>query len=104
MSFGIPLELCVRNAALDSGIPLILWLCVKAVEKNGLQKEGLYRISGRQTDVFDLKMNLETDAYKVCLDDHDIPVVAAIVKMYLRELPEPLFMFSYKSRQEYSGF
>ncbi|KAJ3055978.1 hypothetical protein HK097_008587 [Rhizophlyctis rosea] len=104
MSFGVPLETSLRHKTIDS-IPAILHKCITAVEKRGLDREGIYRIPGKQTDILQLKHQLEADVDRVDLDREegwDINVVAALVKMFLRELPVALFPVAPKERREYS--
>ena len=61
----------------------------------GLEKEGIYRVSGKHTDVVELKQLLERDVGQVNLLEErwDLHVIAATVKLYLRTLPIPLFPF-----------
>lgn len=70
----------------------------------GLDKEGIYRVSGKHTDVSELKLRVEKDVHSVNLEDDtwDIHVVAGLVKMYLRHLPMPVFPFPAKERLEYA--
>ncbi|KAJ3044269.1 hypothetical protein HDV00_002589 [Rhizophlyctis rosea] len=103
MTFGLPLEMVMRDRCIDD-IPLVLYKCVSAVERRGITREGIYRISGKQTEITSLKHQLETDVGSVNLEDEtwDVHVVGSLVKMFLRELPTPLLPFSPKERAEYS--
>ncbi|KAJ3278824.1 hypothetical protein HK104_001997, partial [Borealophlyctis nickersoniae] len=105
MAFGVPLDMTVRGPTVDE-VPLVLYKLTKDVEARGLNREGIYRVPGKQTDVFDLRALLEKDVHAVPLPDTedrwDVNVSAALVKMYLRELPAPLFAFPAKERAEYS--
>lgn len=78
--------------------------CIQAVERmGGLQKEGIYRISGRQTAVNALKLDFEKDELRVDIDQYDIFTIASVLKMYLRELEYPLITMSLKQQSEYTG-
>ncbi|KAI8916246.1 hypothetical protein EDD86DRAFT_198113 [Gorgonomyces haynaldii] len=103
MSYGIQLTHCIMGTG--QNIPIILQKLVKAIEERGLTREGIYRVSGRVSEVQELKLRLETDADAVDLMDEavDINCVAALVKLYFRELPNPLFLMAPKTRQEYSS-
>ncbi|KNC95788.1 uncharacterized protein SPPG_08781 [Spizellomyces punctatus DAOM BR117] len=103
MVFGVPLETLLR-AHPGSGIPAVLYKCVRAVEARGLDKEGIYRVSGKHSDVLELKLRVEKDVHSVNLEDEswDVHVIAGLVKMYLRQLPVPVFPFPAKERTEYS--
>lgn len=85
-------------------VPLLVEQCIQAVERmGGLQKEGIYRISGRQTAVNTLKLEFEKDEQKVDIDQYDIFTIASVLKVYLRELEEPLLAMSPKQQAEYTG-
>nr|KAJ3422325.1 hypothetical protein HK105_000232 [Polyrhizophydium stewartii] len=101
--FGVPLETVVKSYP-DTGVPLVLARCLEAVEARGLDREGLYRISGKVTETNELRVLLETDANAVNLMDeqHDINAIASLVKQFFRELPQPVFYFPARDRAEYS--
>lgn len=69
----------------------------------GLQKEGIYRLSGRQLNVEQLKHNFELDEMKASLDGFDVVTIATVMKTYLRELKRPLFDFNVQSRASYNS-
>ncbi|KAJ3051775.1 hypothetical protein HK097_007216, partial [Rhizophlyctis rosea] len=67
-------------------LPAILNECVTVVEKRGLQLNGIYRLSGKETDILQLKHQLEADADTVDWEREDkwqIKAVAARVKNFL---------------------
>ncbi|KAI8336527.1 hypothetical protein BC941DRAFT_502772 [Chlamydoabsidia padenii] len=85
-------------------VPLIVTKCISAVEQmGGLQKEGIYRISGRQTNVDMLKMEFEKNE-EVCQPQthYDVFTIASVLKIYLRELVIPLVPYSVSDRLTYS--
>lgn len=86
-------------------VPVIVEKCIDAIEAmGGLQKEGIYRVSGRQTNIEQLKHQFELDEDKVVLDSkYDVFTIATILKMYIRELKRPLFDFNVQSRLTYSS-
>ncbi|KAF8934749.1 hypothetical protein BGZ58_005461 [Dissophora ornata] len=73
----------------------------------GLRREGIYRVSGRHALIMSLKKQFEINEEAVDLTDpsfsEDAASIAAVLKIYLRELPEPLFPFSLNERIAYSG-
>lgn len=84
-------------------VPIIVERCTQAVESmGGLEKEGIYRISGRQSNINALKIEFEKDE-NVNLDSIDVFTIASVLKVYLRELEEPLFPLSMTYRAEYSS-
>ncbi|XP_034543130.1 rho GTPase-activating protein 15 isoform X1 [Notolabrus celidotus] len=111
--FGCRLEmLCERE---KSTVPRFVRLCTAAVEKRGLETDGIYRVSGNlaviqklrfmvnheravTTDgrymfpaelVQEEKLNLEES------DWEDIHVITGALKLFFRELPEPLVPFGF---------
>ncbi|KAI0048722.1 RhoGAP-domain-containing protein [Auriscalpium vulgare] len=91
-TFGVALgEQMQRD---NAEIPPIMVKCCEAIEKYGLYSVGIYRISGTMSKVAKLKERLEKDLDSVNLDADewatDINNVTSVLKLWLRELPEPL--------------
>lgn len=85
-------------------VPLIVVKCCEAIENmGGLQKEGIYRISGRQANVEQLKHQFELDEEAITLDGYDVFTIATALKLFLRELKYPLFDFVAQSRATYNS-
>ncbi|CEG69519.1 hypothetical protein RMATCC62417_05580 [Rhizopus microsporus] len=86
-------------------VPLIVTKCIERVELlGGLEKEGIYRVSGRQSNIDLLKSEFEKDEELVELVDskYDVFTIASVLKLYLRELKDPLFDFPMNDRVTYS--
>ncbi|SAM05181.1 hypothetical protein [Absidia glauca] len=85
-------------------VPLIVSKCIDAIEQmGGLQKEGIYRISGRQTNVDMLKTEFEKNEESCQPQAHyDVFTIASVLKIYLRELVVPLVPYSVSDRLIYS--
>ncbi|KAG0205566.1 hypothetical protein BGX28_002818 [Mortierella sp. GBA30] len=88
-------------------IPLVIVKCSEAIDRSGLRREGIYRVSGRHAQIMNLKRQFDLNEEAVDLTDptfsEDCASIAAVLKIYLRELPEPLFPFSLNERIAYSG-
>ncbi|KAG9325456.1 hypothetical protein KVV02_004769 [Mortierella alpina] len=88
-------------------IPLVIVKCSEAIDRAGLCREGIYRVSGRHAQIMNLKRQFEANEEAVDLTDpsfsEDCASIAAVLKIYLRELPEPLFPFSLNERIAYSA-
>ncbi|KAI8328001.1 hypothetical protein BC941DRAFT_445931 [Chlamydoabsidia padenii] len=87
--------------------PLILSRCIEAVEKlGGLEKEGIYRVSGKKTSIEKIKQSFERDEEAALFGQNDIPeevyCIASVIKIFLRELAAPLFPFNLADRITYS--
>lgn len=72
--------------------PFILEATTKDLMERGIEQEGIFRISGNSREVNDLKARIE-NGHDVVLSDYSPHAVACLLKMWLRELPEPLLTF-----------
>ncbi|KAI0730966.1 GTPase activating protein [Earliella scabrosa] len=95
-TFGVGLaEQMTRD---DVDVPPIVVKCCEAIEKYGLDQQGIYRIGGTHSKVMKLKERLDRDLDSVNLDadewSSDISNVTSVLKLWLRELPDPLFTMS----------
>ncbi|CAH6785886.1 Abr [Phodopus roborovskii] len=75
-----------------SKVPYIVRQCIEEVEKRGIEEVGIYRISGVATDIQALKAVFDANNKDILLmlSDMDINAIAGTLKLYFRELPEPL--------------
>ncbi|XP_035270359.1 rho GTPase-activating protein 12b isoform X6 [Anguilla anguilla] len=91
--FGCSLtSLCQRE---NCSVPNFVRKCIDHVENTGLSVDGLYRVSGNLAVIQKLRFAVNHDE-KVNLDDskwEDIHVTTGALKMFFRELPEPLFTY-----------
>ncbi|XP_056463966.1 rho GTPase-activating protein 12-like [Gadus chalcogrammus] len=91
--FGCSLSsLCQRESG---SVPQFVTMCIDHVENTGLDVDGLYRVSGNLAVIQKLRFAVNHDE-KVELDDikwEDIHVTTGALKMFFRELPEPLFTY-----------
>ncbi|KAM3862086.1 rho GTPase-activating protein 15 [Diretmus argenteus] len=88
------LTLCEREG---TTVPKFVKLCVEAVEKRGLEADGLYRVSGNLATIQKLRFIVDQEE-ELNLDGsqwEDVHVVTGALKMFFRELPEPLFPFRF---------
>ncbi|KAF5899160.1 rho GTPase-activating protein 15-like, partial [Clarias magur] len=88
------LTLCQREG---TTIPKFVQLCVKEVEKRGLEADGIYRVSGNLATIQKLRFLVDQEE-ELNLGDsqwEDIHVITGALKMFFRELPEPLFPFRF---------
>ncbi|TRY97381.1 hypothetical protein DNTS_032898 [Danionella cerebrum] len=91
--FGCALELlCERE---KSSVPQFVRRCTEAVERRGLESDGIYRVSGNLAVVQKLRFavnheHLDLDAPQW----EDIHVISGALKLFFRELPNPLIPFN----------
>jgi len=88
----------------ENDVPKIIKICIDEVDRRGLDAEGIYRVSGRHANVHELQHKLERseEAFSFNSYTDDIYSVASFLKLYLRELPEPLFKFPLQDRIQHS--
>lgn len=87
-------------------VPLLVIKCVEAVERmGGLKREGIYRISGRQSNIEKLRQAFEKDEEATVLNEstYDVFTIANVMKQFLRELDTPLFPLSMDDRIYHSS-
>uniref|UniRef100_A0A672R3D9 Rho GTPase-activating protein 12-like n=1 Tax=Sinocyclocheilus grahami TaxID=75366 RepID=A0A672R3D9_SINGR len=92
--FGCSLTaLCQRES---TSVPNFVKMCIEHVENTSLNVDGLYRVSGNLAVIQKLRFAVNHDE-KVNLEDNkweDIHVTTGALKMFFRELPEPLFTYA----------
>ncbi|CAL1268209.1 unnamed protein product [Larinioides sclopetarius] len=91
--FGCDLGEHLLNTGRD--IPLVLNCCAEFIEEYGIV-DGIYRLSGVSSNIQRLRLAFDEDR-PINLGDpatvHDIHSVASLLKMYFRELPNPLLTY-----------
>ncbi|XP_056007957.1 rho GTPase-activating protein 15-like isoform X31 [Ostrea edulis] len=89
--FGAHLKLlCERE---KGKIPKFVQKCVVAIEKKGLEHDGMYRISGNLAQIQKLRCQVDQDHYNLDDECWDVHVLTGSLKLFFRELKEPLFTF-----------
>ncbi|KAL7407216.1 hypothetical protein ABVT39_004868 [Epinephelus coioides] len=75
-------------------IPALVIYCIKEIEHRGLHEVGLYRVSGQERMVKELKEKLIRGKTLPPLHKvDDINVITGVLKDFFRNLPEPLLTF-----------
>ncbi|XP_031726515.1 rho GTPase-activating protein 12-like isoform X7 [Anarrhichthys ocellatus] len=93
--FGCSLSsLCHRES---DTVPIFVKMCIDHVESSGLCIDGLYRVSGNLAIIQKLRFVVNHDETVNLKDEkwEDIHVTTGALKMYFRELPEPLFTYAH---------
>ncbi|XP_063238687.1 SLIT-ROBO Rho GTPase-activating protein 1-like isoform X2 [Bacillus rossius redtenbacheri] len=83
--------------ATNQEIPLIVKSCIRVINLYGLHHQGIFRVSGSQVEINNFRESFERgeDPLADVTDASDINSVAGVLKLYLRELREPLFPIIY---------
>lgn len=91
-------HLCERQ---KTTVPVFVSSCIAAIEKRGLSFDGLYRVCGNVSTVQKLRIMVDQEE-KVVLGEppfDDVHALTGSLKLYFRELPEPLIPYDF-----FSGF
>lgn len=91
--FGTELE--VRVEYEKTSVPGIVKRCIAEVEARGMDVEGIYRKSGGNSQVQQVKEGFERQPsdYDISDPDLDIHAVTSGLKQYFRKLPTPLITY-----------
>ncbi|XP_015669964.2 SLIT-ROBO Rho GTPase-activating protein 2 isoform X2 [Protobothrops mucrosquamatus] len=83
----------IRKQDSSHSIPLVVESCIRFISRHGLQHEGIFRVSGSQVEVNDIKNAFERGEDPLAGDqnDHDMDSIAGVLKLYFRGLDHPLF-------------
>ncbi|CAG11070.1 unnamed protein product [Tetraodon nigroviridis] len=88
--------LCIDAQMDDVGLDFVK-NSISAIEKRGINDQGLYRVAGVSSKVQKLlTLKIDEKASEVDLsanDDWDIKTITSSLKLYLRSLPEPLMTY-----------
>ncbi|UXI22973.1 N-acetylglucosaminyl-phosphatidylinositol biosynthetic protein [Sarcoptes scabiei] len=89
--FGCTLErICSRENTL---VPRLVTECIDAIEKNDITADGIYRACGNLATVQRLRFEINQDNYHGIQKEPDVHVLTGLLKMFFRDLKEPLFPF-----------
>jgi len=73
-------------------IPPIITSCIKAINRLGLHNQGIFRIPGSQLEINQFKEAFEKgEDPLITVNPREMNSVAGVLKLYLRELKDPLF-------------
>ncbi|XP_003278210.1 rho GTPase-activating protein 22 isoform X3 [Nomascus leucogenys] len=74
--------------------PLLVEQCVDFIRERGLTEEGLFRMPGQANLVRELQDSFDCGEKPLFDSTTDVHTVASLLKLYLRELPEPVVPFA----------
>ncbi|KAF8260447.1 hypothetical protein EI94DRAFT_1748379 [Lactarius quietus] len=101
--FGVPLVDVETN---EDNVPKVMSMCIKEVEKSGLNTREIYSISiwntpGGRAQVRQLRHRFESEKSLSFRPTDGIHYVAALLMSYIWDLPEPLFSLSLQEYRNY---
>ncbi|PRP85552.1 hypothetical protein PROFUN_06784 [Planoprotostelium fungivorum] len=91
--FGASFDEVLERQGPGAKIPAVLLELILYVEANGLDTEGIFRLSGSQAEILLLKKEYDEGRTNVLSKCTSIHTASGLLKMYLRELPEPITLF-----------
>ncbi|KAK7803893.1 hypothetical protein U0070_020110 [Myodes glareolus] len=77
------------------GVPFIVKKCVCEIERRALHTKGIYRVNGVKTRVEKLCQAFENGKELVEMSQASPHDISNVLKLYLRQLPEPLISFRF---------
>ncbi|NWS50986.1 RHG29 protein, partial [Chunga burmeisteri] len=89
--FGVEFAQAAKN--IPDGIPFIIKKCTSEIESRALNVKGIYRVNGAKSRVEKLCQAFENGKDLVELSDLYAHDISNVLKLYLRQLPEPLILF-----------
>ncbi|XP_016412911.1 rho GTPase-activating protein 27-like, partial [Sinocyclocheilus rhinocerous] len=75
-------------------VPSFVEKCIRTVEKRGLGIDGLYRVSGNLSVIQKLRFKADHEDLDLEEGNWDIHVITGALKLFFRELQEPLFPYN----------
>ncbi|CAN9492915.1 unnamed protein product [Ophioblennius macclurei] len=71
-------------------VPILVQKCVEFIKEHGLDEEGIFRLPGQDNAVKQFRDAFDAGERPSFPRDTDVHTVASLLKLYLRELPEPV--------------
>ncbi|XP_037115913.1 rho GTPase-activating protein 25 isoform X1 [Syngnathus acus] len=71
-------------------VPILVQKCVEFIKEHGLNEEGIFRLPGQDNSVKQFRNAFDAGERPSFPSDTDVHTVASLLKLYLRELPEPV--------------
>ncbi|XP_050932838.1 protein FAM13A isoform X17 [Lates calcarifer] len=88
--FGVDLEIMREEGQMVCGIPLVLRDMVEFLDKNGMHHRGLFRLCSSVARTRQLRQRWDCGERVDLEREGDVPTVASLLKLFLRELPTPI--------------
>ncbi|KAK3532607.1 hypothetical protein QTP86_026220 [Hemibagrus guttatus] len=89
--FGVEFSMLPRDQPQD--VPFIVQRCTEELESRALTVQGVYRVSGSKPRILKLCHTFETQKDQVDLSDLSPHDITSVLKLFFKDLPEPLLTF-----------
>uniref|UniRef100_A0A1B0GEC5 Rho-GAP domain-containing protein n=1 Tax=Glossina morsitans morsitans TaxID=37546 RepID=A0A1B0GEC5_GLOMM len=90
--FGVSVSLATERSRCHDGvdIPLVIRDCIDYLQEHALKSEQIYRIEPMKTRLLHYKRLYNNRERQPEIDELDLPMACGLMKLFLRELPEPI--------------
>lgn len=88
--FGTPLSELSRHEHND--LPAVFVAMVSFLSQHGMGFEGLFRVSGSAAAISAMRAKIDKEGHAVFAPDTSPAIVSSLLKLFLRELPEPVIL------------
>ncbi|XP_067829273.1 GEM-interacting protein isoform X2 [Heptranchias perlo] len=90
--FGVDLAQAPRETADE--VPFIIRKCTEEIEGRALSLQGIYRVNGSKIRISKLRQSFENGRDLTDMSENSPHDITNVLTLYLRELPEPVVLFS----------
>ncbi|KAJ3315969.1 hypothetical protein HDV04_000177 [Boothiomyces sp. JEL0838] len=101
-TFGVPLEDLIEDCGVETSIgfgpapvriPIIMDECISNMKRQDLTTEGIFRKNGNLRRLKELCEQIDKDPQHIDLRQENVIQIAALMKKFLRDLPDPLLTY-----------
>ncbi|XP_075235265.1 rho GTPase-activating protein 15-like isoform X2 [Lycorma delicatula] len=98
LAFGGSLEKVCGNE--HPQVPIFVQHCIKCIEKTkeNMKTDGLYLVSGNLSQVQKIRLQVDQSNLSILDQEKDIHVLTGVLKLFFRELKQPLIPFNLSNR------
>ncbi|XP_067877023.1 GEM-interacting protein isoform X2 [Heterodontus francisci] len=90
--FGVDFAQAPRETADE--VPFVIRKCTAEIEGRALSVQGLYRVNGSKVRISKLRQSFENGRDLTDISENSPHDITNVLTLYLRELPEPIVLFS----------
>lgn len=92
--FCVPIEEHLEQTGRQGGVPAVVETCVALLRQHALQLEGVLRVAGSTKRIEEHRLAFDILASASLHQEADMHTVAGLLKLYLRQLPQPLIPYA----------